>query len=99
MSLNICLSVLLSKNPVITALCSSVILSSKPMFFCLIQKPHLVRRPLSVGEGLGEASWGGFLPYHRSSLFFILLFFWLGGKSFLPLLIIAFPLFPLNINI
>ena len=59
MSLNICLSVLLSKNPVITALCSSVILSSKPMFFCLIQKPHLVRRPLSVGEGLGVRQ------YHR----------------------------------
>ena len=23
------------------------------MFFCLIQKPHPVRRPLSVGEGAG----------------------------------------------
>ena len=34
-------------------LCSSVTLSSKPMFLCLTQKPHPVRRPLSVGEGLG----------------------------------------------
>ena len=34
-------------------LCSPVTMSSKPMYLCLIQKPHPVRRPLSVGEGLG----------------------------------------------
>ena len=40
-------------------LCSSVTMSSKPMFLCLIQKPHPVRRPLSVGEGLGVRLYHG----------------------------------------
>ena len=45
---------------VTNVLCFSVTMSSKPIFFCLTQKPHLVRRPLSVGEGLGVR------PYHES---------------------------------
>ena len=41
-------------------LCSSVTMSSKPVSSCLTQKPHPVRCPLSVGEGLGVR------PYHES---------------------------------
>ena len=34
-------------------LCSPVTMSSKPVSSRLTQKPHPVRRPLSVGEGQG----------------------------------------------
>ena len=47
----VCYSV--SKTYVIEKLCLYGILSLNPVFFCLTQKPHPVRRPLSVGEGLG----------------------------------------------
>ena len=41
------------KTYVIEKLCLYGILSLNPIFFCLTQKPHPVRRPLSAGEGLG----------------------------------------------
>ena len=44
---------------VTNVLCSSVTMSSKPVFSCLTQKPHPVRHPLSVGEGLGVRLYHG----------------------------------------
>ena len=43
----------MSKPYVTIPLCSYVTLSSKPMFFCLIQKPHPVRRPPLCRRGAG----------------------------------------------